>query len=389
MLHGRDHRAQPGQAEGLRNQEQGEGQPFVVDVHGQEEQRHGDQEADSRDQRIPGPVHALAELVGQPAAEPDAGGAADEGDARDVDGAFDPGHAQRAFEEAGEPEGRSIAVNRRTGRPEGQEPEAGLLQQNTPDLAEAGGLGRDVRHFSRAGDRFGAVKAAPDRILDREFQEGREQHAGEADDDEGHTPVDQGRQNPAEQVSQRRADRDAEGIDGQGAGPLRLGEIVGHEGIGRRDPARLADADTHTGPEKRPEAGGQAAQGGEPAPDRQRHADDRDAAHPVGQPGDGQGQGRIDDREGRTAQQPHHLVIKAHLGLDVGGQDGEDLPVDEVEGVDHHQQRQHIGAIGRVGGGPDALFRHAHGVSLDLVFLVDGTVASLFGSAKEKGRRLG
>ena len=365
MLHGRDHGPQPRQAEGLRNQEQGKGQPFVVDVHGQEEQRHRDEEADRRDQRIPGPVHALAELVGEPAAEPDADGAADEGDARDIDGAFDPGHAQRALEEAGQPEGRAVAVNRGTGGPEGQEPEAGLLQQDAPDLAEAGGLGRDVGHFGLACDRFGAVKATPDRILDREFQEGREQHAGEADDDKGHAPVDQGRQDPAEQVSQRRADRDAEGIDRQGAGPLRLGEIVCHQGIGRRDPARLADADAHAGPEQRPETGGQTTQGREPAPDRQRHTNDRYTAHPVGQPGDGQGQGGIDDGEGRTAQQSHHLVIKAHLGLDVGGQDGEDLPVNEVEGVDHHQQRQHIGAIGRIGGGPDALLRHAHGVSLD------------------------
>jgi len=40
-------------------------------------------------------------------------------------------------------------------------------------------------------------------------------------------------------------------------------------------------------------------------------------------------------------------VGQAEVGLDRHGEDADDLPVDEVEGVDQHQHRQHQHAIAR------------------------------------------
>jgi hypothetical protein len=138
-------------------------------------------------------------------------------------------------------------------------------------------------------------------------------------------------QQAAHQRTGRRAQRDAEGVGRQGAGPLMLGEIVGHQRIGRGHAARLADAHAHAGQEQVREAADEAAQGGEAAPQGQGRGHDPHAAEAVGQPGDRDGQGRVEQGEGQAAHQAELAVGQAELVLDRLGQDAEDLPVQEVE----------------------------------------------------------
>jgi hypothetical protein len=57
-------------------------------------------------------------------------------------------------------------------------------------------------------------------------------------------------------------------------------------------------------------------------------------AGPVGEPGQRNRERRIDRREGDAAQQPELALGQMQLGHDARREDAEDLPVDEIEGVD-------------------------------------------------------
>ena len=85
---------------------------------------------------------------------------------------------------------------------------------------------------------------------------------------------------------------------------LSFGIEIGDQRVGRRDAARLADADAHPRQEQLPEILRQPAGGGEHAPQGDRRGDDVDPALAVGEPGDRDGEARIEEREGDPAHQP-------------------------------------------------------------------------------------
>ncbi|MND67003.1 hypothetical protein D3C80_584080 [compost metagenome] len=403
MLHRRCDRSQPGQVQPRRDQEDQEGQgqrrrPIGISprhdgpdqgarVHGQQEAGHRDQEGDGRRQRI-GALGRLAQAVGHDAAQPDAGHAPDHDDGRIIPGGLRKGQAEAAHEEAGQPGGDAVAAHRGRGGAKGQQPEGGLGRQGLDDLAEGRGLLHDRRGLGRFGDR--RIQAAALGVLDRQTQDGRHQDAEDADHDEGRAPAVGRRQQAADQGARRHAQGNAEGIGRQGPRALRLGEVVGDQGIGRSHPARLADAHAHAAQEQLTEAARHAAQGGEARPDGQGGGHDPDPAEPVGQPGDGNGQGRIEKGEGQAAQQAELGVRQTELGLQRGRQDADDLPVQEVQHVDEDQDPQHIIAIAGRDGLLDGLLGRCglgrgHGVPPSGVFcLVEATVAAPPGDAKRK-----
>ena len=117
--------------------------------------------------------------------------------------------------------------------------------------------------------------------------------------------------------------------------------------MGRRRAAGFTKADAHAGDQQDDEGRdrertdvngvGQAAQGGEPAPDRQRDHHDALAAGGVGDTGDRDAHGAIDHREGEAGHHAKLGVIETQVSLDVFLQDVDDLPVDEIEDVDDNQ----------------------------------------------------
>ena len=75
----------------------------------------------------------------------------------------------------------------------------------------------------------------------------------------------------------------------------------------------------------------------------------------------GNAEAGVEEREGEPAEQAHLRVVDAELFLDRRGEDADDLPVDEVEGVDDEQEPQHeiaVGVGGWGGGVGRALLRH-------------------------------
>ena len=188
------------------------------------------------------------------------------------------------------------------------------------------------------------VEAAAHRLGDARLTSRAAGKAGEADDQEGRAPVEMAGDPAAEEDAERRADRNAEREEGERPRPLLLGVEIGDQRIGGRDAAGLADADAHPRQEQLPEILGEAAGGGEQAPQADRPGDDRDPAAAVGEPGDRDGEARIEEREGDPAHQPELLVAQPELRLDRHREDADDLAVDEVEDVGEEQDREDAAA---------------------------------------------
>jgi len=81
------------------------------------------------------------------------------------------------------------------------------------------------------------------------------------------------------------------------------------------------------------------------APQRQCGGHDPQAVHPVGEPRDGYPEQRIEQRERETAHESQLRIAQVQLGFDRHGENADDLAVDEVEGIDENQDREHIRAV--------------------------------------------
>src|SRR5207237_10124107 len=97
-----------------------------------------------------------------------------------------------------------------------------------------------------------------------------------------------------EEDTGRGADRYAAREEGEGAPTLLLREEIRVKGIRGGDAARLADPDPHPRQEQLPEILGEAAGGGEQAPQGHRAGDDVHPALSVGEPGDRNGEAGIE-----------------------------------------------------------------------------------------------
>ena len=197
---------------------------------------------------------------------------------------------------------------------------------------------------------------AAHRFPDTDFDQERGWQAGEADDDEGGSPVEMSGDPAAEEDAQSGTDRDAEREQGQSPGALLLRVEIGNQSVRRGDPARFADADAHPGEEQVPEVLRQAAGRGEGAPKSDRNGDDVDPALAVGEPCDRDGQAAVEQSEGDPAHQAQLRIAELEFRLDRHRQDADDLAVDEVEDVSEEQDRQHPSTGRRFAPAP----RHIH-----------------------------
>ena len=73
---------------------------------------------------------------------------------------------------------------------------------------------------------------------------------------------------------------------------------------------------------------------------------DRAARGAVGQASDRQARRRVEHREGRAGQEPHHRVRRAELLLDRLQQHREDVAVEVVERVHREEREEHVAGVG-------------------------------------------
>ena len=116
--------------------------------------------------------------------------------------------------------------------------------------------------------------------------------------------------------------------------------------MGWRAAAGFADADADAREEQLKVVLHETAEGGHAAPDEQREGHDVAAVAAIGPARDGDARGDVEDREGEARQQAELAVGQRQLRLDRLLQDGEQLPVDEVEGVYNGEQSEGIPAGG-------------------------------------------
>ena len=177
------------------------------------------------------------------------------------------------------------------------------------------------------------------------FSSGVMQKTRKPDDEERHAPAHQAGDEAAQHDAQGGADGYAERVHAQGARALLGRKVIANQGIGGSHAARLADAHPHARHEELREAVGESAHRGHQAPQRERRGHDSGAADPVGQPRDGNSEQRVEQGEREAAHQSQLRIAQMQLGLDRDGEDADDLPVDEVEGVHDDQDHEHIRAV--------------------------------------------
>ena len=118
----------------------------------------------------------------------------------------------------------------------------------------------------------------------------------------------------------------------------------------RRAAAGLSHADADAEEQQHREALRRAAQGGHEAPYQERRRDHLRTRGAVGQPGDRDAEGGVEDGEGESGEQPELGVGEPEVALDRLLQDGDDLAVDEVEDVDDEEDAERVPTIAVAGG---------------------------------------
>jgi hypothetical protein len=117
--------------------------------------------------------------------------------------------------------------------------------------------------------------------------------------------------------------------------------------VRRRASAGFADAYTDPRHRELGKAPRERGERGHAAPHEQREADDRAPRAAVRPARDGDAEERVEQRERQAGEQAQRRVRELELLLDVLLQDREDLPVDEVQHVDEHEQTDHVVAVAR------------------------------------------
>ena len=213
----------------------------------------------------------------------------------------------------------------------------------------------------RVGDggwRRQAVGAAADRLLQRRHPQGEEQ-AGETDGEERRLPADQPERPAAGEVRVPRLDDDgadqqrdaaaeveAARINRQRRRPPLAREPVGQHRERRRTRRCLADADADACRAQLDEARRQARQHGHPRPDGEAEAE-QPRPHPVvGEPPERDAEQRVEHGKGGAVEEAELGVGQMEVVLDVLGQDRQDLPVDEVDRIDEHEQSEDVARVG-------------------------------------------
>ena len=195
-----------------------------------------------------------------------------------------------------------------------------------------------------------AVLRSADGLAHHGQDQQRDDQPRQAHREEGRAPAVVRRHAPA----QRRPDGDAEGhaqrVQRQRLAPLLGREVVRDDGVGGRGAPRLADAYAHPRGGELEEVAGQTACGGAEAP---AGAGERHDPHPVravGEPSNRYAEQGVEQREREARQHADLRVGQVQLLAHRLGQQGQDLPVQEVEGVGQGQYAHAQIAVAQRGG---------------------------------------
>ena len=128
--------------------------------------------------------------------------------------------------------------------------------------------------------------------------------------------------------------------------------------MGRGAASCFPHGDPNAGQEELDIVLSEAAHGGHAAPDRQGQGHDGAPRALVREAGDGNAEAHVEDGEGKAREQAELLIGKAHLRFDRFLKNDQQLPVDEVEGIDHGEEGEHPPAVGGALVGAGAEDRH-------------------------------
>ena len=170
-------------------------------------------------------------------------------------------------------------------------------------------------------------------------------HARDPKQDEGHAPAEPIGDQPAGDQPGHCADRRAEREEAHRAGKLFAAEIVRQQRLPCGSAARLANADSDTEREQRPETCRRAAQHGHYAPQRERARNDRLARGAIGEPGERKSEGDVEQRERHPGKQAKLAVIQRERALDILQQDRQHQPVSHAEQAGQGQCGKYVPAI--------------------------------------------
>ncbi len=198
----------------------------------------------------------------------------------------------------------------------------------------------------RIGGRGCAVDVTAGRLPQGQLGQQRQQDAGQAQDHEGHAPVEGGGQPAPEDSADHHTEGHAGEVDRQRRGSPAGREMVGQQGVRRRAAAAFADPHAHAEDEQRRIGTGHAAKRGHQRPEGDADGDDVDPARSLGQAGDRNAQDDVEDRERGPGQQPELRVRDPQIADDRRADRRDDHPVQEARGIDRHQQAEQPAEIG-------------------------------------------
>ena len=170
---------------------------------------------------------------------------------------------------------------------------------------------------------------------------------GRAEQEERRAPIEVLAQIAAEEIRQRGADVDAPGVDAERGGPPVGREVVRDQRVGGRAARRLPHADPDARQRELREVAGEPRRHRHGAPDREADGDDGAAVAAIGPARDGNAREGVEEREREADQEPHGRVGYAELGLDRPDEDREHLAIDEVDDVDHEEDREDVVGVAR------------------------------------------
>ena len=168
----------------------------------------------------------------------------------------------------------------------------------------------------------------------------RQHQANPAKQVEAIAPANRRPQIARDQQAGPRPDRHAKVIERHRQPQLRWLEPVRHQRCRRRGQRGFAHANQGAGQGHRDKPLGRAAGRGQQRPQRNRQRDQPPAVRPVSQHPHEQPGHRVEDDEEQPGQQAKLGIAQPQLRLDEIGKAGQQLAIDEVEHVDHGQQRQ-------------------------------------------------
>ena len=164
----------------------------------------------------------------------------------------------------------------------------------------------------------------------------------DADDEEGAAPAEGLVDPAADEHAEHDPERNAQRVDAERGGAFARRVVVRDQRMRRRAAAGLADADADARDGQLPEVLRHAGQCRHRAPQGQREADEIAPVAAIGPQREGDAEGGVEGGEGEAGEEAERLVGELEVGLDRLDEDGKDLAVDEIEGVDHYQHEQDV-----------------------------------------------